>query len=125
MTVGQIYVLGAGLTFLAVFVTGRRLSRLGRTQGTFLLLTHKILALCAAFLVVITAVRVGQAAGLDAADWAAALGAGALFVVTAASGGLVSARGAVGRGLRITHRAGSLLTMLVSALALYLLLVRV
>ncbi len=124
MTVGQVYVLGAGLAFLAILVTGRRLSRLKRTGNTLLLTAHKVLSLASAALLAVTAYRTSEAGGLGSRDLATVLGAGALFVVTMASGALVSVRAAPPRSARTLHRIASLLTMVAAALALYFLLAR-
>ncbi len=125
MTLGQVYVLGAGLTFLAIFVTGRRLSRLMQSRATILLTAHKILGLCAVVLLVATSVRVGEAGGLAASDWVAALVAGALCLIAIVTGGFVSARAGAPRSLRMAHKISSTLAMLASAVAIYFLLVRV
>jgi hypothetical protein len=125
MTLGQVYVLGAGLTFLAIFVTGHRLSRLAQSRGTILLTAHKILGLCPVVLLVATSARIGEAGGLAVSDWVAVAVAGALCVVAIVSGGLISARADAPRNLRMAHRIASTLAMLASAVAIYFLLVRV
>ncbi len=123
MTVGQLYVLGAGLTFLAVFITGRKLTRLAQARGTIVLTAHKILGLCAAVLLIVVSVRVHEVAGLKTLDWMAVAVAAALFAWTIGTGGWV-ARAAT-RRTRLYHRAGSVLTALATVLALYMLLVRI
>ncbi len=125
MTVGGLYILGAGLAFVAIFVTGLRLSVLKKTRNTMLLSAHKISALCVVVLLVVTAVRVNGLSRLEPIDWAVVAAAAALWIATAASGGLISAREAVERGVRVAHRVTAILTVLASAAALYLLLVQI
>jgi sugar lactone lactonase YvrE len=89
-----------------------------------LLTAHKLLALCVAALLVVTALRVNGASPLALVDWAVVASAGVLWIAAAASGGLISARDTAGRRIRIAHRVTAVLTVLASAAALYVLLVR-
>ncbi len=125
MTVGGLYVLGVGLALLAIFVTGRRLSTLKKARNTLLLTAHKILSLCVAALLVVTALRVNGASGLAPLDWVVVTAAVALWIATAASGGAISAREAAGRRIRIAHRVTAILTAFACAAALYVLLVQI
>jgi hypothetical protein len=125
MTIGELYLVGAVLAFLSIFVTGRRLSRLRTTANTFLLTAHKMLSLAALILLAVTAARINAAAQLALDDRAAVLAAGILFVVTMVSGGLQSVRPSVSKRLRVAHRVTALLTVALTGLAFYFLLVRI
>ena len=125
MTMGGLYVFGAGMAFLAILVTGRRLSRLAPTGKTFLLMAHKLLSLAAATLLASIAYHVGRVARLAPSDWVSAVGAGVLLVASMVTGGMASRHSRASRGVRIAHRVTSLLTLLASAVAIYFLLVRI
>jgi sugar lactone lactonase YvrE len=89
-----------------------------------LLTAHKLLALCVAALLVVTALRVNGSSPLALVDWAVVASAGVLWIAAAASGGVTSARETAGRRIRIAHRVTAVLTVLASAAALYVLLAR-
>ena len=124
MTVSLLYVLTAVLVFAAIFITGRRLRGIARARNAVVLLAHKVLSLGAVALFAVTAQRVNAETGLGRGVLAAIAAGGVLFVGTMATGGWLSAREATPRAARLLHRILALFTVLVSALALYLLLVR-
>lgn len=126
MTLGDVYLLAAGMAFLAIWVTGRRLRRLGVPGGkTFLLMAHKLLSLSALALVLSTTYHVGRLSGLAPSDWAAAAVAGAALFAAAATGGVVSGMAKAPRGFRTAHRVASICAIVASAVAIYFLLVQV
>jgi hypothetical protein len=125
MGIGQFSVLVAGLAFLAIFITGRKLSRGKGSRNATIMMAHKILSLAAVALLVLTATRVRAASGLGISDWASSAGSLALFVAAMTTGGLVSACAEGSRALRLAHRATSVVTALATALALYFLLVQI
>ncbi len=124
MTVSLLYVLTAVLVFAAIFITGRRLRGIARARNAVVLLAHKVLSLGAVALFAVTAQRVNAETGLGRGVLAAIAAGGVLFVGTMATGGRLSARETTPRAARLLHRILALFTVLVSALALYLLLVR-
>lgn len=124
MSIGQLYVLVAGLAFLAIFITGRRLSRAKGPRNVTILMAHKVLSLAAVALLVLTAVRVGEVSRLGGWDWATVIVAGASFAAAMATGGMMSARESVSRRLRFAHRVTSGLAVIATAGSLYLLLVQ-
>ncbi len=125
MTMGEVYLLGAGMALLAILVTGRRLRRLEAPGKTFLLMAHKLLSLSVLALVLSTTYHVGRLSGLAPSDWAAAAVAVVALVAAAATGGVVSGLAKAPRGFRTAHRITAICALLASAVAIYLLLVRV
>lgn len=125
MSIGQFYILAAGLAFAAIALTGRRLSRASGARNVVVLTAHKILSLAGVALVILTAVRVGEVSTLTVGDWAATAASVALFVAAMITGGLLSRREAGSRALRTAHRVISVATALATALALYVLLVSI
>ncbi len=123
MSMGEFYVLAAGLAFLAIFVTGRRLVRARASGNVAILTAHKVLSVAAAALIVVTAVRVRGESSLTVSDWITTGTAWVGFAVAMTTGGILSARGSGSRALRLSHRISALTTVAASAAALYFLLV--
>jgi hypothetical protein len=122
MTIGELYAVGAGLGFLAVFVTGRRLHRLPSVANTFLLMAHKIVSLAILALLAVSAARASAAAGLAPSDWAAVVTSGVFFVVTMTTGAMVSGPARASKPLCMSHRIAAGLALVASGLALCFLL---
>lgn len=76
--------------FVLVFVLGFVLQRRDRPHNVLLLTAHKLLALAALILMILTVIRINRATPLDAAALIAAAATAVFFVVAIISGGLVS-----------------------------------
>ncbi len=124
MTVSLLYAVTTVLVFATIFITGRRLRGIPKARNAVVLLAHKVLSLGAVALLAVTAQRANAETGLGRGVLAAVAGAGLLFVATMATGGWMSARETMPRAARLLHRSLALLTVLATALALYLLLAR-
>lgn len=110
------------LLYLGIFVSGLWLSRLGRPLNVILLTVHKLISLAAVVLLVLTVYRVTWEAPLDAIDWVAVAATGLFFVGTIATGALLSTDKPTSAIVLTLHRVTPFLTVIATAVALYLLL---
>ena len=117
----QAQLAGAAIFFLVIFVSGFRLRRSGKPYGVLLFNLHKLVALAAAVLLVITLYRVNQADGASALALTLGIVASLLFLSSIVTGGLVSLEKAMPAPLLLAHRLLPYLILLSTAAALYLL----
>jgi DMSO reductase anchor subunit len=115
-------VVGAGLCFLFIFLSGLRLSRSGKPFSSAILTIHKLIALAAAIVVVVMVYQMNQVAALSTVELAAGVITGLLFLGTGISGGLLSTDQPKTAAIFTVHRVGPYLTVLSTAATLYLLL---
>jgi hypothetical protein len=90
MSTMQSKVVGAGLFFLFVFLSGFWLSNSGKPLNSLILTIHKLIAVGAAIFLAVTVYRANQVAPLSAIELAAIAITGVLFLGTIATGGLLS-----------------------------------
>jgi hypothetical protein len=121
MAISQSTVVGAGLFFVFIFVSGSCLSRHGRPFNSVVLTIHKLIALAAGIFVVVTAYRTHQVAALSATMLVPTLVTGPLFLGTGIAGGLLSTNRPAPAAIRRTHRITPFLTVLSTAVTLCLL----
>ena len=91
MNTTQLRVVGAGLFYLFIFVSGFWLSKSGKPYDVIILTIHKLISLAAVVFLAIIVYRVNQASALDAIELTAGLVTGLLFIGLIATGGLLSA----------------------------------
>ena len=117
----QFRVLVAGLCFILVFISGFWLSRSGKPYSAILLNAHKLIGLAVLVYLAVAVYQVNRATPLGAMEWVAGVVAGLLFLSTIVSGGLVSIDKAMPAAISIMHKVLPYLTVLSSAVTLYLL----
>jgi ABC-type transport system involved in multi-copper enzyme maturation permease subunit len=83
-------IIGFGLLFGLIFLTGYRMSRLGKPYNALLFNLHKFLALGAVAFLVVTVVNVQKIAPLYSLQVLTLILTGLCFIVTIVVGGLVS-----------------------------------
>jgi hypothetical protein len=115
---------GAGLFFLFIFLSGIWLSRSGKPLSGVILTIHKLISLGAGVFLIITLYQMNQAAALGALELAAAVVTGLFFVGTVVFGGLLSTGKPMPPAILRMHQVMPVLTVLATAVALYLLLGR-
>lgn len=120
----QLRVIGAGLSFVLIFLLGFWLSRSGKPYSPIIFNLHKLIGLAALVLLAVTVYRVNQVAPLSTAGWIAAAVTGLLFIATIVSGGLVSLDQPMPAFVSLMHKAFPYFTVLSTAVTLYLLLGR-
>lgn len=120
----QLAVVGAGLLFLSVFLSGIWLSRSGKPLHGIILTIHKLISLGAAVFLIVTIYQTNQVAALSAIGLVAGVVTGLLFLTAGISGGLLSTDQPRPAAVLILHRIAPFLTVLSTAVTLYLLLGR-
>jgi hypothetical protein len=114
-------VVGAGLFYLLIFLSGVWLSRSGKPLNGVILTIHKLMSLAASVLMVITLYQMNQAATLGAMRLAAAVVTGLCFLGTVVFGSLLSTGKPMPAAILRMHQVMSVLTVLSTAVTLYLL----
>ena len=124
MGTDQLRVVGAGLFFFVIFLTGIRLSRSGRPYSMIILTIHKLISLAAVVFLVITMVQANQVVKLSTIDLTAGAVTGLFFLSTMVTGGLLSTDKPMPAVILRLHQITPFLTALSTAVTLYLLLSR-
>ena len=122
-TIGMIQVVGAGVFFLSILLSGYWLSRSGKPYNTIVFTIHKLISLVAIVLLGMTVFRAKQGGALSTLGLLAAIVAGLFFLGTMVTGGLLSIPGDKPMPALVPklHRVTPYLTVLSTAVALYLL----
>jgi peptidoglycan/LPS O-acetylase OafA/YrhL len=115
-------IIGAGLGFILIFLSGFRLKRADKPYRTIPLNFHKLIGLATGILLAVTVYQVQRAAPHTPVDSAALLVTGLFFVSMIISGGLVSIDKPMPAIISRVHRLFPYLTALSSGITLYLLL---
>lgn len=113
--------IGAGVLFVLVFLSGVWVKQGGKPYAALPFTLHKLIALGALVLLVITINQLRQATTLTGSQIAVVVLAGLFFLAAIVSGGLVSVDKAFPAFVYLLHRLSPYLTVLFSALSLYLL----
>ncbi len=120
----QLRLAGAGLFCLLIFFSGFWLSRSGKPYSGIKLNIHKLLALAAVVLFVITLVQENRAAALAAVELTASVVTGLFLLGLFVTGGLASISRPMPAIVLKLHHITPYLAVLSAAAALYLLLIR-
>ena len=121
MGTNQLRLVGAGLFFLFIFLSGFWLSRSGKPYSAIILTIHKLISLAAVVLLGITIYRTNQAATLSTIELLAAIVTGLFFPGTIITGGLLSIDKIMPAIILRLHQITPYLTVLCSTATLYLL----
>jgi len=124
MTTNQLRILSSGLFFLIVFLSGYGLSHFGKPYSVLLLTVHKLISVAAVVFLVVIMARINRAAPLGSLELIAAVITGLLFLGTIATGGLLSTAKPMPAIVHHLHQITPFLTLVSTALTLYLLLSR-
>lgn len=122
MNILQFRFVGAGLFFLLILPSGLWLSQSGKPYGPFLFNIHKLIGFGLFVFLPINVYRVNQAAPLNALQRTACLLAALFFTATIVTGGLVSVPKAMPGIVSLSHRLLPYLTVLSTAISIYLML---
>ena len=120
----QSSVVGAGLFFLFIILSGIWLSRSGKPLNGIILTIHKLISLAAVVFLAITIYQMNQAAGLSAIGFIAGVVTGLFFLGAIITGGLLSTGKPMPAAILTMHQIAPFLTVLSAAATLYLLLSR-
>jgi len=124
MSTTQLRVVGAGLFFLFIFLSGIWLSNSGKPLNVIILTIHKLIALAAVVFLVMTTYQINQVAKLSATELIASVVTGLFFLGTIISGGLLSTGKPMPAAILTMHQIIPFLTVLSTAVTLYLLVSR-
>jgi hypothetical protein len=121
MSINQIRIAGTGLLFLFSFLSGFWLSKSGKPYSGIVLTIHKLISLAAVAFLAITLYRVNQVAKLNTIELTAGVVTGSFFLDAIVSGGLLSTDKPMPVVILRMHQITPLLTVLSTAVTLYLL----
>jgi hypothetical protein len=124
MGTNQLRVVSAGLFFLFIFLSGFRLSRTGKPYSRIILTIHKLIGLAAGVFLVMTVYRIHQVAPLSPVEITAIVVTVLFFAGNVATGGLLSTDKTMPAVILKLHQITPYLTVLSTAVTLYLLLSR-
>jgi hypothetical protein len=120
----QSKVIGAGLFYLFIFLSGFWLSHLGKPYPTIVFSIHKLIGVATAIFLVITVYRIHQAAPLSPVEITAGVVTVLFFAGTIVAGGLLSIDKSMPAAVLTMHQVAPFLTVLSTAATLYLVLSR-
>jgi len=115
----QSRVVGVGLLFVFIFLSGFWLSRSGNPYNAAASTIHKLLGVAAAALLVVTMVQVNRVGRLSGIEIVAGVVTGLLFLSLVASGGLLMIDRQMPAVVRRLHHIAPYLTVLSTAATLY------
>ncbi len=117
----QSWIIATGALFLCIFGSGVWLSSRGSPLHSGLLTVHKLVSLAALVLIGLTARQLRSQAAMSAVETGAAAVTALLFVFTIATGGVLSTGKPAPAAVLAAHRVTPFLTVLSTAVTLYLL----
>jgi len=121
MSTNQLRVVSAGLFFLFIFLSGFWLSRTGKPYSGIILTIHKLIGLAAGAFLVMTVYRIHQVAPLSPVEITAIVVTVLFFAGNVATGGLLSTDKPMPAAISRMHQIMPFLTVLSTAVTLYLL----
>lgn len=113
-------IMGTGLLFLFVFLSGVWLSNSGKPLNVIILTIHKLIGLATAIFIAVTVYRVNQEAKLSTVALTASVITGLLFLSTIISGGLLSTGKPMAEVISAVHKVGPFLIVLSTVVTMYL-----
>lgn len=122
MSTNQLRVIGAGLFYLFIFVSGFWLGRSGKPYNGIVFNIHKLIAVVAVVFLVITMRQINQVARLSAMELTAGVVTGVFFLGAIISGGVLSIGKSIPAAILTMHQITAFLTALSTATTLYFLL---
>ncbi len=122
MNIFQLRFVNIGLFFLLIFASGYWLHHSGKPYGAVLFNLHKLIGFGLFVLFVIRIYQMNHAIPLSASELIACVVAGLFFIATIVFGGLVSIDKPWPAVVSLAHKLLPYLTVLSTALSLYLLL---
>ena len=120
----QSIIVGAGLFFLFIFLSGIWLSHSGKPLNVIILTIHKLISLAAVVFLVITIYQINRVANLNTIELTAGVVTGLFLLGTIISGGLLSTGKPMPAAILTMHQITPFLTVFSTAATLYLLLGR-
>ncbi len=119
----QSRIIATGFLFLFIFGSGVWLSNAGKPLNVGLLTVHKLVSVAAVVLIGITVYQLNSEAKISPVEIGAVAVTALLFVLTVATGGLLSTGRPAQAAVLTAHRVAPFLTVLSTAVTMYLLAV--
>jgi hypothetical protein len=116
----QFRIVGAGLFFLLIFLSGFWLRRSGKPYNTIIFSIHKIIGLTAGVYLIMTVYQIHQPASLNPVEITAIIVSVLFFSGTVAAGGLLSIDKPMPAAISMMHKLSPYLTVLSTMVTLYL-----
>ena len=117
----QMQILVIGMFYLFIFLSGIWLNRSGKPYNGIILAIHKLISLGTIVFLVITIRRISRISPLSMIQWIVSIITGLFLLGTMITGGLLSTRKSMPKAVTKLHRIIPLLTVLSTAVMLYLL----
>lgn len=124
MSATQVRIVGTGLFFIFIFLSGIWLSRSGKPFNAIFVNIHKLISLAAVVFLVVTVYQINQVAALSTIEFVASVATGLFFLGAIISGGLASIDAPMPAAILPIHQITPFLTVLSTSVTLYLLLTR-
>lgn len=121
MDITQTQLIGVGLFFFFVFVSGFLLVRSGKPYGVGLLTVHKLLSVAVFVFLIVIIWLIYQEGNLGTTELVFGLMTGSFFVDSIASGALLTLERPMPAAVLLLHRISPFLAALGTAATLYLL----
>ena len=121
MNINQLRVVGAGLLYLFIFLSGIWLSHSGKPYSVIIFAIHKLISVVAVVFLGRTIYQISQVAKLSGVGLVAVVVTSLLFLGTIASGGLLSTDKPMPAAISTMHQITPFLTVLSTAVTIYLL----
>ena len=121
MSTIQSRVIGAGLFFLFILLSGFWLSHSGKPLNGLILTIHKLISVAAIVWLGVTVHRINQGAALGGMEWLAVIVSGLFFLGTIATGGLLSIEKTMPAVVLKLHQVTPYLTTLSTVATMYFL----
>lgn len=118
----QLRIAGAGLFFLFIFLSGFWLSRSAKPLNMIILTIHKLISLAALVFLATTIYQINHVANIGVIGLIAGTFTALCFLGTIIAGGLLSTGKSMPAAILKAHQIMSSLTVLATAIALYVLL---
>ena len=110
------------LLFIIIFASGYRLNKTEKPYNTITFNIHKLIGLAVIAYLIVKIYNINRVSDLSLVEWIICVITGILFIVAIVSGGLLSIEKSVSEAIKKMHKAISFLTVLSTALTLYLIL---
>lgn len=124
MGMTSLRIVGPGLFFLLVFLSGFWLSHAGKPLNGIILTFHKLVSLAVVVFLAVTMYQTNQVAALSTLELTAGIVTGLFFLGAIITGGLLSIDKPMPAAILALHRLTPFLAVLSTAVTLFLLITR-
>ena len=116
----EIRMIGMGILYILILMSGFFLSRLGRPLNTAVFTIHKLVSIAAVIVLLMTIIQINRTTPLNGLTWAALVATGIFFLGEMISGGFLSFDNFNTKYILTIHRILPVLIILFTTLSFYL-----